>query len=109
MLVREVPNEAAAAMALIEKHPARRPEPAGRAQGLQRLIREFGTHEQAAQAVGRSRSRQQFAALLNLAEPVQTMLMAGDIAMGHAVHCWRWTAPRRSPRQPDRGQEAVGA
>ena len=54
--------------------------------GLQRLIREFGlTHEQAAQAVGRSRSAaSNLLRLLNLAEPVQTMLMAGDIDMGHA-------------------------
>jgi ParB family chromosome partitioning protein len=56
------------------------------AQGLQRLIKEFGlTHEQAAQAVGRSRSAaSNLLRLLNLAEPVQTMLMAGDLDMGHA-------------------------
>jgi ParB family chromosome partitioning protein len=56
------------------------------AQGLQRLIKEFGlTHEQAAQAVGRSRSAaSNLLRLLNLADPVQTMLMAGDIDMGHA-------------------------
>jgi len=56
------------------------------AQGLQRLVREFGlTHEAAAQAVGRSRSAaSNLLRLLNLAEPVQTMLMAGDIDMGHA-------------------------
>src|SRR5207253_5593714 len=56
------------------------------AQGLQRLIRDFGlTHEQAAQAVGRSRSAaSNLLRLLNLAEPVQGMLMAGDLAMGHA-------------------------
>jgi ParB family chromosome partitioning protein len=56
------------------------------AQGLQRLIREFGlTHELAAQAVGRSRSAaSNLLRLLNLAEPVQTMLMAGDLDMGHA-------------------------
>ena len=49
-------------------------------------MREFGlTHEQAAQAVGRSRSAaSNLLRLLNLAEPVQTMLMAGDIDMGHA-------------------------
>jgi hypothetical protein len=56
------------------------------AQGLQRLIKEFGlTHEAAAQAVGRSRSAgSNLLRLLNLAEPVQTMLMAGDLDMGHA-------------------------
>ena len=47
---------------------------------------EFGlTHEQAAQAVGRSRSAaSNLLRLLNLAPPVQTMLMAGDLDMGHA-------------------------
>ncbi|MFY8103404.1 MAG: ParB/RepB/Spo0J family partition protein, partial [Ramlibacter sp.] len=60
--------------------------PLEEAQGLQRLIRDFGlTHEQAAQAVGRSRSAaSNLLRLLNLAEPVQTMLMAGDLDMGHA-------------------------
>src|SRR3954454_21079872 len=55
-------------------------------QGLSRLVKEFGlTHEQAAQAVGRSRSAAtNILRLLNLADPVQTMLMAGDIDMGHA-------------------------
>ena len=53
---------------------------------MQRLIKEFGlTHETAAQAVGRSRSAaSNLLRLLNLAEPVQTMLMAGDLDMGHA-------------------------
>jgi ParB family transcriptional regulator, chromosome partitioning protein len=60
--------------------------PLEEAQGLQRLIREFGlTHELAAQAVGRSRSAaSNLLRLLNLSDPVQTMLMAGDIDMGHA-------------------------
>ena len=86
VLVREVPNEAAAAMALIENIQREDLNPLEEAQGLQRLIRECGrTHEQAAQAVGRSRSADSnLLRLLNLAEPVQTMLMAGDIDMGHA-------------------------
>ena len=56
------------------------------AQGLQRLIKEFGlTHEAAAQSVGRSRSAaSNLMRLLQLAEPVQAMLMAGDLDMGHA-------------------------
>jgi ParB family chromosome partitioning protein len=60
--------------------------PLEEAQGLQRLIKEFGlTHEDAAQAVGRSRSAaSNLLRLLNLADPVQTMLMAGDLDMGHA-------------------------
>ena len=86
VLVRDVPNEAAAAMALIENIQREDLNPLEEAQGLQRLIREFGlTHEQAAQAVGRSRSAaSNLLRLLNLADPVQTMLMAGDIDMGHA-------------------------
>jgi len=86
VLVRNVPNEAAAAMALIENIQLEDLNPLEEAQGLQRLIKEFGlTHEQAAQAVGRSRSAaSNLLRLLNLAEPVQTMLMAGDIDMGHA-------------------------
>ncbi|QNN56811.1 ParB/RepB/Spo0J family partition protein [Diaphorobacter ruginosibacter] len=86
VLVREVPNEAAAAMALIENIQREDLNPLEEAQGLQRLVREFGlTHEQAAQAVGRSRSAaSNLLRLLNLADPVQTMLMAGDIDMGHA-------------------------
>ena len=86
VLVRDVPNEAAAAMALIENIQREDLNPLEEAQGLQRLIKEFGlTHELAAQAVGRSRSAaSNLLRLLNLAEPVQTMLMAGDIDMGHA-------------------------
>lgn len=86
VLVRDVPNEAAAAMALIENIQRENLNPLEEAQGLQRLIREFGlTHEQAAQAVGRSRSAaSNLLRLINLAEPVQSMLMAGDIDMGHA-------------------------
>jgi ParB family chromosome partitioning protein len=86
VLVRDVPNEAAAAMALIENIQREDLNPLEEAQGLQRLVREFGlTHEAAAQAVGRSRSAaSNLLRLLNLAEPVQTMLMAGDIDMGHA-------------------------
>lgn len=86
VLVRDVPDEAAAAMALIENMQREDLNPLEEAQGLQRLVREFGlTHEQAAQAVGRSRSAaSNLLRLLQLAEPVQTMLMAGDLDMGHA-------------------------
>jgi ParB family chromosome partitioning protein len=86
VLVRDVPNEAAAAMALIENIQREDLNPLEEAQGLQRLIKEFGlTHEAAAQAVGRSRSAgSNLLRLLNLAEPVQSMLMAGDLDMGHA-------------------------
>jgi ParB family transcriptional regulator, chromosome partitioning protein len=86
VLVREVADEAAAAMALIENIQREDLNPLEEAQGLQRLIRDFGlTHEQAAQAVGRSRSAaSNLLRLLNLADPVQSMLMAGDLDMGHA-------------------------
>ena len=86
VLVRDVPDESAAAMALIENIQREDLNPLEEAQGLQRLVKEFGlTHEQAAQAVGRSRSAaSNLLRLLNLADPVQTMLMAGDLDMGHA-------------------------
>src|SRR5436190_19280888 len=86
VLVKDVPDEAAAAMALIENIQREDLNPLEEAQGIQRLINEFDlTHEQAAQAVGRSRSAaSNLLRLLNLSEPVQQMLMAGDIDMGHA-------------------------
>jgi len=86
VLVRDVPNESAAVMALIENIQREDLNPLEEAQALQRLIKEFGlTHEAVAQAVGRSRSAaSNLLRLLNLAEPVQNMLMAGDIDMGHA-------------------------
>ena len=86
VLVRDVPDEAAAAMSLIENIQREDLNPLEEAQGLQRLVNEFGlTHEAAAQAVGRSRSAaSNLLRLLNLAEPVQGLLMAGDVDMGHA-------------------------
>jgi len=86
VLVRNVGNEAAAAMALIENMQREDLNPLEEAQGLQRLIKEFGlTHEAAAQSVGRSRSAaSNLMRLLNLADPVQALLMAGDLDMGHA-------------------------
>ena len=86
VLIRDVPDESAAAMALIENIQREDLNPLEEAQGLQRLVKEFGlTHELAAQAVGRSRSAaSNLLRLLNLADPVQTMLMAGDLDMGHA-------------------------
>ena len=86
VLVKAVPDEAAAVMALIENIQREDLNPLEEAQGLQRLVRDFGlTHEQAAQAVGRSRSAaSNLLRLLNLAESVQQMLLAGDLEMGHA-------------------------
>jgi len=86
VLVREVDDQNAAAMALIENIQREDLNPLEEAQGIARLISEFDfTHEQAANAVGRSRSAvSNLLRLVNLASPVQTMLMAGDIDMGHA-------------------------
>ncbi len=86
VLVKQVDDQAAAAMALIENMQREDLNPLEEAHGIQRLIMEFDfTHEQAAEAVGRSRSAvSNLLRLLNLAKPVQTMLMAGDIDMGHA-------------------------
>jgi ParB family chromosome partitioning protein len=81
-----VPDEAALAMALIENIQREDLNPLEEAQGVQRLIREFDfTHEQAAQAIGRSRSAtSNLLRLLNLAAPVQQQLMDGALDMGHA-------------------------
>jgi ParB family chromosome partitioning protein len=86
VLVRDVPDENAAVMALIENIQRENLNPLEEAQGVRRLLDEFGlTHEQAAQAIGRSRSAtSNLLRLLNLAPAVQTMLLAGDIDMGHA-------------------------
>lgn len=86
VLVKDVDDQAAAAMALIENIQREDLNPLEEAQGIHRLITDFDfTHEQAANAVGRSRSAvSNLLRLLNLARPVQTMLMAGDIDMGHA-------------------------
>ncbi|HWK71860.1 MAG TPA: ParB/RepB/Spo0J family partition protein [Burkholderiaceae bacterium] len=86
VLVREVADENAAVMALIENIQREDLNPLEEAHGVRRLLDEFGlTHEQAAQAIGRSRSAtSNLLRLLNLTGPVQTMLLAGDIDMGHA-------------------------
>ncbi len=86
VLVRDVSDEAAAAMALIENIQREDLNPLEEARGLFRLTDEFGmTHEEAARAVGRSRSTAtNLLRLLNLSEPVQQMLLVGDLEMGHA-------------------------
>ena len=86
VLVREVPDEAALAMSLIENIQRENLNPMEESAGLQRLIVEFKmTHEQAADAVGRSRSATtNLLRLLKLAKPVQEMLMEGALEMGHA-------------------------
>jgi len=85
-IVKHVDDKTAAAMALIENMQREDLNPLEEAMGIQRLVSEFSfTHEQAAQSIGRSRSAvTNLLRLLNLTEPVQTMLTAGDIDMGHA-------------------------
>jgi ParB family chromosome partitioning protein len=85
-LVREIADEAALAMSLIENIQREDLNPLEEAAGVQRLIDEFGmTHEQAANAIGRSRSATtNLLRLLQLAEPVQEQLITGDLDMGHA-------------------------
>lgn len=85
-VVKTVADEAALAMALIENIQRQELDPIEEAQGLKRLISEFGlTHETAADAVGRSRSAvSNLLRLLALPEPVQHMLHQGLLEMGHA-------------------------
>ncbi len=86
VLIREVPDDAALAMSLIENIQREDLNPLEEAAGIQRLLDEFKmSHQQAAEALGRSRSAaSNLLRLLQLAQPVQDMLMAGDIEMGHA-------------------------
>ena len=85
-LVRDVPDEAALALSLIENIQREDLNPMEEAAGLQRLVDEFKmTHEQAADAVGRSRSATtNLLRLLKLASQVQEMVMEGALEMGHA-------------------------
>ncbi|MDR2789273.1 MAG: ParB/RepB/Spo0J family partition protein [Candidatus Accumulibacter sp.] len=85
-LIREIPDESALVMALIENIQREDLNPLEEARGLQRLIDEFSmTHQQAADAVGRSRpAASNLLRLLQLVPPVQELLMSGEIDMGHA-------------------------
>ena len=86
VLVRDIPDDSALAMSLIENIQREDLNPLEEAMGIQRLIDEFGmTHQQAADSVGRSRpAASNLLRLLHLAKPVQDLLMAGEIDMGHA-------------------------
>lgn len=86
VVVRDIPDDAALAMALIENIQREDLNPLEEALGVQRLIAEFEfTHEQAAQAIGRSRSAtSNLLRLLQLVPPVQDLLMNGSLDMGHA-------------------------
>lgn len=84
-IVREVPDESALALSLIENIQREDLNPLEAALGIQRLIEEFGmTHQTAGQALGYSRSAiSNLLRLLNLAAPVQDLIMQGEIDMGH--------------------------
>ena len=86
VLVRAVPDNAALAMALIENIQREDLNPLEQANGIQRLVTEFGmTHDQAAAMVGRSRSAvTNLLRLLGLAEPVRNLVHQGKLDMGHA-------------------------
>jgi len=105
VLVKAVADEAALAIALIENIQREDLNALEQAHGVQRLIQEFGfTHEQAAQAIGRSRSATtNLLRLLNLAAPVQQLLMDGALEMGHA----RALLPLRAAEQIQMGQRVA--
>ncbi|MBI5909913.1 MAG: ParB/RepB/Spo0J family partition protein [Betaproteobacteria bacterium] len=86
VMIREVPDSAALAMALIENIQRENLNPLEQATGIQRLINEFKmTHQEAAEAVGRSRAATtNLLRLLNLPQSVQALLYDGNIDMGHA-------------------------
>ena len=86
VVIRDVPDEAALAMALIENIQREDLNPIEEAQGIKRLIDEFAmTHEGAAEAVGRSRSAvSNLLRLLNLPKAVQEMVLTSALDMGHA-------------------------
>ena len=85
-IVRDVPDEAAIAMALIENIQRENLNPLEESRALDRLIREFDlTHAEAAEAVGRSRaSVSNLLRLQELSDPVQSMLESRELEMGHA-------------------------
>lgn len=85
-VVREVADDAAIAMALIENIQRENLNPIEEARALQRLIDEFGlTHQQTAEAVGRSRAAvSNILRLLTLEDEVRQLLERGELEMGHA-------------------------
>jgi len=103
VMIRDVPDEAALAMSLIENIQRENLNPLEEAQGIQRLVNEFSmTHEKAAEAVGRSRSAvSNLLRLLNLTAPVQDMLAHNKLEMGHA----RALLPLPNATQIQAGQE----
>jgi ParB family chromosome partitioning protein len=105
VLVRVVEDEAALKMALIENIQRENLNPLEEAQGIHRLIQEFDmTHQTAAESVGRSRvAVSNLLRLLNLAKPVQALLMNGELDMGHA----RALLPLSHAKQVDAAHDLV--
>lgn len=105
VLVRVVEDEAALKMALIENIQRENLNPLEEAQGIHRLIQEFSmTHQTAAESVGRSRvAVSNLLRLLNLAKPVQALLMNGELDMGHA----RALLPLSHAKQVDAAHDLV--
>lgn len=97
VVVHDVDDSAAMAIALIENIQREDLNPLEEASGIQRLIGEFSmTHETAGRAVGRSRSAvSNLLRLLSLEEAVQDMLMSGTIDMGHARALLAVSGPRQ--------------
>ncbi len=105
VLAREVADDVALKMALIENIQREDLNPLEEAQGLQRLIQEFDmTHQAVAESVGRSRAAvTNLLRLLSLAKPVQAMLLDGQIEMGHA----RALLPLSAARQTEVAHEVA--
>ena len=105
VLVRDVPDDAALKMALIENIQREDLNPLEEAQGLHRLIQEFDmTHQTAAESVGRSRAAvSNILRLLNLSKPVQALIMDGKLDMGHG----RALVPLSAAKQVEAADEIV--
>jgi ParB family chromosome partitioning protein len=98
VVIRDVPDKAALAMALIENIQREDLNPLEEAAGIQRLLNEFQlTHEQAAQVLGRSRSATtNLLRLLALSKTVQDMVFDGSLDMGHARALLALEGPRQA-------------
>jgi ParB family chromosome partitioning protein len=96
-VIREVPDEAAVAMALIENIQRENLNPLEEARALHRLVQEFGlTHQSAAEAVGRSRvAVSNLLRLMDLADEVKDLLETRQLEMGHGRALLGLTARRQ--------------
>jgi ParB family chromosome partitioning protein len=105
VLVRDVPDDVALKMALIENIQREDLNPLEEAQGLHRLIQEFDmTHQTAAESVGRSRAAvSNILRLLNLSKPVQALIMDDKLDMGHG----RALVPLSAAKQVEAADEIV--